>query len=134
VNPDYASGEHHVAFSDGYPILLIGQGSLDELNGRLAQPVPMNRFRPNLVITGIPPHAEDGFRRIRVGDAELAIVKPCERCTVTTVDQQSSVGSKEPLKTLAGYRSQAGKVMFGQNCVYARPGTIRLGDPVEVVD
>jgi len=107
-----------VSFADGYPVLLVTQASLDELNRRLAEPVPMARFRPNVVVGGPgAPHAEDRWRRIRVGGVHLAGVKRCARCTVTTVDPATGVRGVEPLRTLAGYRAAGGKVWFGQNLV-----------------
>jgi len=133
VDPKYARGEgDRVAFVDGYPCLLISQAALDELNRRLARPLPMERFRPNIVVAGTEPHAEDGWRRIRVGDVAFDVVKPCARCVVTTVDQRSAIPGDEPLRTLATYRKVGGKVMFGQNLIHEGPGTIRLGDQVQV--
>lgn len=129
-------------FADGFPILVISQESLDLLNQKLVAvgqaPVPMNRFRPNIVIEGWTPHGEDQAPRIRIGDAlELALVKPCGRCTVPTVDQSTGVSGVEPLKTLATYRKgpEGGAVLFGQNAyaVRGQGATIRLGDPVEII-
>ncbi len=135
VDPKYARRTtDRVAFVDGYPCLLISQGSLDGLNRRLAQPVPMNRFRPNLVIAGTEPHAEDGWRRIRVGEAILHLVKPCGRCTVTTVDQASGQPGEEPLRTLSTYRKVGSKVNFGQNCIHEAPARVAVGDVVEVLE
>jgi uncharacterized protein len=134
VNPAYAPpGDHRVAFADGYPILLISQASLDDLNTRLPEPVPMERFRPNLVVTGCEPYAEDAVTQLRIGEVTMHVVKPCERCKVTTIDPRTAAVGKEPLKTLSSYRRQGGKVLFGQNCVHAQLGTIRVGDPVEVI-
>ncbi len=133
VDPRYARrATDRVAFVDAYPCLLIGQASLDLLNERLPAPVPMNRFRPNLVVGGTAPHAEDGWRRIRVGDVVLDVVKPCARCTVPTVDQRTAVASAEPLRTLATYRKVGSKVFFGQNLIHQSPGTVRVGQEVEV--
>jgi uncharacterized protein len=134
VDARYAGGGERIAFSDGFPILLISQESLDELNRRLAEPLPMNRFRPNLVVRGAgEPHAEDGWRRLRIGRTEFAVVKPCPRCVATTIEQGTGARGKEPLRTLAGYRSVDGKVYFGQNLIHGGPGRIRLGERVEVV-
>ena len=133
VDPRYARrATDRVAFVDGYPCLLLSQASLDLLNARLATPVPMNRFRPNLVVGGTAPHAEDGWRRIRVGDVAFDVVKPCARCVVTTVDQQSGMPTSEPLRTLATYRTVGHKVLFGQNLLHDSPGTLRVGQHVEV--
>lgn len=133
VDPTYAPPSHQVSFADGFPFLIISQGSLDDLNGRLAQPLPMNRFRPNLVVAGSAPFAEDGWRRIRVGSVELDVVKPCARCVVTTTDQLTAKRGVEPLRTLATYRQIDGKVMFGQNALHDGPGRLAQGDQVTVI-
>lgn len=134
VNPDYAFGEGIVSFADGYPLLLIGEASLADLNARLADPVPMNRFRPNLVIAGAAPYAEDDWAQVRVGEVLFHVAKPCARCAMTTVEQATGqMTGPEPLQTLAGYRREQGKVMFGQNLIPDRPGVVRVGDTVEVV-
>jgi uncharacterized protein len=126
----------HVSFADGYPFLLIGEGSLAELNSRLASPVPMNRFRPNLVVSGSDAFAEDEWRRIGIGDTIFHVVKPCARCVLTTVDQATGVkDGKEPLKTLASFRTVDGKVLFGQNLIAENPGSVvRVGDEIEVLE
>jgi uncharacterized protein YcbX len=135
VNPERAPFEAHTSFTDGYPFLLISQASLDGLNARLAEPVPMERFRPNLVVAGTEPHAEDGWRRIRIGALELVLVKPCDRCAVTTVDPESGVRrGPEPLRTLATYRQRDNAVFFGQNAVHLAPGQLSTGAPVEIVE
>jgi uncharacterized protein YcbX len=134
VDPRYARrATDRVAFVDGYPCLLISQGSLDGLNVRLAEPVPMDRFRPNLVVGGTEPHAEDGWRRIRVGTAMFDVVKPCGRCAVTTVDQDRALPGDEPLRTLATYRKVGSKVLFGQNLIHEGPARLAVGDKVEVL-
>jgi uncharacterized protein YcbX len=135
VNPDYFAGEAHTAFSDGYPLLLISRASLEDLNARLAEPLPMNRFRPNLVVGGCAPYAEDGWKRIRIGDREMAVVKPCDRCIVTTTDQSTGRRSgSEPLRTLATYRAGERGVLFGQNLVHLGRGPIAVGARVEVLE
>lgn len=135
VDPAYGAPGDETAFSDGFPVLLLGQGSLDELNRRLSHALPMRRFRPNLVVAGAAPHAEDGWRRIRVGPVTLRLVKPCSRCAITTVDPDLGVrDGTEPLQTLATYRRRDGKVYFGQNVIPAGAGEIRVGDAVEVLD
>jgi uncharacterized protein YcbX len=135
VDSRYARFESHTAFSDGYPVLLMTEASLADLNGRLERPVPMNRFRPNLVIDGAEPYAEDGWRQLRIGGAALLdVVKPCKRCVVTTIDQVTAQSSPEPLKTLASYRSVDHRVLLGQNCIHHGPDSIRVDDQVEVLD
>ncbi|MDO9303389.1 MAG: MOSC N-terminal beta barrel domain-containing protein, partial [Anaerolineales bacterium] len=115
LNSDYAvSDEDHTGFADGYPILIISEESLSDLNSRLdaSRPLPMNRFRPNMVVQNCEPFAEDDWKRIRVGGIEMALVKPCARCVVTTTDQDTLEKNKEPLKTLSAYRKQEGGAMF----------------------
>ena len=133
VDPSYAPDGGRTGFADGFPFLVIGQASLADLNARLAAPLPMNRFRPNLVVTGSAPFAEDDWRYIKVGGIPMQVVKPCSRCVVTTTDQATGRReSDEPLRTLASFRRQDGKVMFGQNVVHYGSGSLRLGDAVTV--
>ncbi len=127
-------GGGEVAFADGYPLLLISEESLDDLNGRLAEPLPMNRFRPNLVVRGLGPFGEDSVRLLRVGHTVVELVKPCARCVLTTVDQQTAAKGHEPLKTLATYRNIDGGILFGQNGIPRTMGTLRVGDPIEILE
>jgi hypothetical protein len=134
LNPQYAvSEDDHTGFADGYPILIISEESLAELNARLETPLPMNRFRPNLVVRGCDPFAEDTWKQIRIGKVEMAIVKPCPRCVVTTIDKETLVTSKEPLKTLNTFRKQVGGAMFGQNVIPLNEGRLNVGMTVEVL-
>jgi uncharacterized protein len=133
VDPAYGGTEDRVGLADGFPFLLVSEASLDDLNARLEHPLPVNRFRPNLVVGGCEPFAEDGWRLIRIGEITLRVVKPCARCTITTVDQRTAATSKEPLRTLARFRRAGNKVLFGQNLAHDHTGTLRTGDPVEVV-
>lgn len=130
VNPKYAVHSESVSFADGMPYLLIGQESLNDLNSRLESPVPMNRFRPNIVFSGGSPYLEDSLRKIKIGELEFEIVKPCARCVMTTVDQATGEKGKEPLKTLSSYRAIHGKVYFGQNVVALQSGTVKVGDVI----
>jgi len=138
VSPFYAvrKFKDEVSFADAYPFLLIGQGSLDDLNSRLAEPVPMNRFRPNFVVEGAEPFAEDKWKKIRIGSTVFHLVKPCARCVMTTVDQVAGVKTgPDPLKTLASYRNRKGKVLFGQNLIAEKAGgVVKVGDKVEVIE
>ena len=131
MDPRYALQEESVSFADGMPYVMIGQASLDELNGRLADPVGMDRFRPNLVFSGGEAYAEDQFKQLRIGEVEFQVVKPCARCVMITVDQEKGTKGKEPLATLATYRSQGSKVYFGQNAVALAPGMVRVGDLIQ---
>jgi uncharacterized protein YcbX len=132
TDPAYAVG-HRVSFADGFGFLLISEASLVELNRRLETPLPMNRFRPNLVVSGAEPFAEDGWRELRLGALELTVVKPCARCVTTTTDQETAERGVEPLRTLATFRKRNGKVMFGQNLVHRGRGRLAVGTPVHVV-
>jgi len=138
VSPHYAVRKFRdtVSFADGYPFLLIGQSSLDDLNSRLADPVAMDRFRPNLVVDDAEPFEEDRWKKIRIGTTIFHLVKPCPRCVVTTIDQATGIAlGPEPLKTLSKYRNTNGKVMFGQNLIADQPGgTVRVGDKVEILE
>ena len=127
TNPDYAKNKI-VSFADGYPFLILGEESLNELNNRLTVPLPMNRFRPNLVFNGGNAFDEDNWNAVRIGSAKFTVVKPCSRCSVTTVNQETSERGKEPLTTLAQFRSNDGEVLFGQNMVCEKTGIINLGD------
>jgi hypothetical protein len=134
VDKRYAANEEITSLSDGYPVLLIGQASLDDLNRRLALPLPMNRFRPNIVFSGGEAFEEDTMAHFRIGGIDFYSVKPCARCVMTTIDQETAIGAKEPLKTLAGYRNANNKIYFGQNILYRGSGEVRVGDRVEVMD
>jgi len=161
VSEQFDRGSDIVSFADGYPLLLIGEGSLAEVNERLHDkyrseeygeklPLPMNRFRPNLVVRGSDPFAEDRWSKIRVGEVIFRVVKPCGRCVMTTVDQaRGEFDGKEPLKTMASFRMakdvfpntfeelghNANAVLFGENLIPENPGTtISIGDEVEVLE
>ncbi|MCU7959732.1 MAG: MOSC domain-containing protein [gamma proteobacterium symbiont of Bathyaustriella thionipta] len=134
VDPQYAQPHDEVGFADGFPLLLIGQGSLDELNSRLSSPVEMRRFRPNLVVSGAPAHAEDHWSGISLGDTHFRVVKPCSRCVIPSVDPDTGVRGSEPLKTLASYRRWDNKIWFGQNLIADGAGEVRLGQKVVVTE
>ncbi len=139
ANPRWAGADAPVGFADAYPVLIALTGSLDALNGQLASPVTMNRFRPNIVIEGGAPWADDSWQRIRIGELEMTLVKPCVRCLVTTLDPHTGAKlGKEPLATLGKIRRSAvpdiNGVLFGTNAVPQRSGTVRMGDAVEVLE
>lgn len=121
------------SFSDAYPFLIIGQASLDDLNNRLTEPLPMNRFRPNIVYSGGLPYQEDAMHTFNIGDITFHGVKLCARCIMTTIDQQTAIKYKEPLKTMARYRFKNNKIMFGQNLVHEGLGEIKIGDELHVL-
>jgi uncharacterized protein len=128
VDKKYAADNEITSFSDGYPTLLISQASLDDLNQRMPVPVPMDRFRPNIVITGAAPYAEDALSNFYINNLRFAGVKLCARCVLTTINQATGEMGKDPLKTLAGYRTRNNKVLFGQNLLHYGTGSIRVGD------
>jgi len=126
-------GKVRTGFADAYPALVISTASLADLNGRLFEPLPMNRFRPNLVVEGVPAYAEDAWQRARIGEVALLGRKTCLRCAITTTDQETGERGVEPLRTLATYRRVAGgEVAFGMNLGFESSGTLRVGDPVRV--
>lgn len=140
-NPEFARPDDLVSFADGYPLLLTTKASLDALNDLIAEgdrgdegPLPMTRFRPNLVVDGETAWAEDGWRLVRIGDAVFRAVKGCDRCVITTTDPDDASRGKEPLRTLARHRRFDGAAWFGMNLVPDNPGAVvRVGDDVEIL-
>lgn len=130
VDPQYKVNDEHVGLADAYPFLIIGQSSLDDLNARLAEAVPMNRFRPNLVFTGGEPYEEETWRNFKVGSNYFVGVKPCSRCVLTTINQDTAEKGKEPLLTLSQYRKAGNKILFGQNLVAVNHTEIHEGDEI----
>ncbi|WP_063780920.1 MOSC domain-containing protein [Nonomuraea sp. SBT364] len=144
VNPAYGRPEDRVSLADAYPLLLTTTASLEQLNtwvtgtaADLGEPEPaplsMRRFRPSVVVEGAEPFAEDGWKRIRIGEVEFRGVKLCDRCVLTTVDPDTWTKGKEPIRTLARHRKWDGKTWFGLNLIPDGAGTIRRGDPVTVL-
>lgn len=142
VSPYYAVKKYkdEVGFADGYPVLLIGESSLEDLNSKLENPIPMNRFRPNLVVKNSEAFAEDNWKRIKIGEIVFHLVKPCARCVMTTINQETGVSDgKEPLKTLSTYRlvkrGGKSKINFGQNLIAENAGAkIKIGEKVEILE
>ena len=144
TNPAYSRDGDRVSFADGYPLLLTSEESLDAVNGWIAEgprpaegPIPMRRFRPNVVVSGAPAWAEDGWRRLRIGPVAFRAVKGCDRCVFTTIDPDTAVKGHEPLFALARHRRWDGKIWFGVNLIPDSPAPgalIRPGDPVEILD
>ncbi|MFG2640570.1 MOSC domain-containing protein [Streptomyces sp. NPDC048370] len=141
IDPQYALPGETVSFADAYPLLVTSASSLDALNALIAQgdhahegPLPMNRFRPNVVVEGTAPWAEDGWTRLTIGEVTFRVARACGRCVVTTTDQSTAARGKEPLRTLARHRKQGTRLIFGQNLVPEHPGTIRVGDEVKILD
>jgi uncharacterized protein len=133
VNPKYSPQKTIVSFADAFPFLLISQASLNDLNARLDEPVPMNRFRPNLVLEGCGAYEEDTWKALHIGSVGFRVAKPCSRCTVPTVNQDTAARAAEPIRTLSSYRTIDGKVCFGQNLTHDSQGILTLGDEVHVI-
>jgi len=131
VDSIYAENGDQTSFADGFAFLLISEASLDDLNSRLEDPLPMNRFRPNFVVRGCDAYAEDGWERLHIGGIPFRVAEACPRCAITTTDQETAERGKEPLRTLATYRKFDGEVHFGRNLIHDALGTVRLGDAVE---
>lgn len=141
IDPAYARPGETVSFADGYPLLLTTVSSLDALNSLIAQgdhadegPLPMNRFRPNAVVSGTAPWAEDDWSRIAIGDVTFRVAKKSGRCVVTTTDQATAQRGKEPLRTLARHRRFGDQLCFGTNLVPETTGTVQVGDPLTVLE
>lgn len=132
VESGHRNAEDHVRLQDAFPFLIIGQASLDELNRRLATPVPMDRFRPNFVFTGGDPHEEDTWREFSVGSLPFLAAKPCARCTIPGIDQKTALRQKEPLATLSKYRQREHKIKFGMNVIGPGYGEVSVGDEIRV--
>jgi uncharacterized protein len=141
VDPEYAVDTDRVSLADGYPLLLTNSASLAAVNDWVAEesphewPLPMTRFRPSVVVEGAPAWAEDGWLggRLRIGGVTFRAPKPCDRCVVTTTDQESGARGREPLRTLGRHRNIGRKLLFGLNLIPDGTGEIRVGDEVEVV-
>ena len=134
VEPGYEVGHNLAAFTS-FHYHLLGEGSLEDLNQRLKTPVPLEQFRPNLVVAGTPAFAEDSWRVIRINQQVFSVVKPCDRCAITTVDPVRGVMTgKEPMTTLARYRTFQKKVLFGQYLLSKEAGMLQVGDQVEVLE
>lgn len=129
VDPAFAPPDARVGFADGFPFLLASTDSLGELARRGAD-VPMSRFRPNIVVSGAEPFAEDTWKTVRIGEVTFAVCKPCGRCAITTTDQLTAEVGREPLQTLATFRRTGREVRFGQNLVQQGRGKVRVGDGV----
>ena len=133
VDGRYAINKEIVSFADGYPMLLIGQSSLDDLNSRLDEKLTIQRFRPNIVFTGGEPFEEDGLEAFKINDIIFYGVKLCARCVITTINPNTATKGKEPLRTLATYRMNNNNIYFGQNLLHKGEGQLQVGDAIEVI-
>ncbi|OJV13442.1 MAG: MOSC domain-containing protein [Dyadobacter sp. 50-39] len=134
ADPRYAKHDENVSFADGFPYLVISQASLDDLNSRLAEPIEMRRFRPNFVISGTEPFAEDEWKHVTIGNLRFEFVKPCARCVLTTINPETSEKGAEPLKTLATYRRSGNKILFGQHVTARDAGEVKVGDQITILE
>jgi uncharacterized protein YcbX len=134
VNPKYGQAGDIVGFADAYPLLLATTASLADLNARMERPLPMDRFRPNVVVDGCTAWAEDAWTRVQIGDLPVRVVKPCARCVVTTIDQRTAERGVEPLRALAAYRSRDNDILFAVNAVPDADGDVAVGDRVTMLE
>jgi uncharacterized protein len=134
VDSRYASNKEITSFSDAYPFMVIGQSSLDDLNNKLEEELPINRFRPSIVFTGGAPFEEDRLAHFTINQINFYGVKLCARCVVTTINQDEAIKGKEPLHTLSAYRKWNNKIYFGQNLVHSGKGTISVGDSINMIE
>ena len=130
IDPDYVKEDSHVSLADGYPYLIIGENALRDLNGRVGQDLSLKRFRPNFVFDGGAPYEEDEWQHFEIGTVRFLGVKPCGRCSIPTVDPETGIKGDEPLRTLATYRKNNGKIYFGQNVIALNNGEINEGDEI----
>jgi Uncharacterized Fe-S protein len=133
VDNQYATNNEITGFSDSFPFLIIGQASLDDLNSKLAEALPINRFRPNIVFTGGTAYQEDFMEHFIINDINFYGVKLCARCVIPTINQVDASRSKEPLKTLATYRQRDNNIYFGQNLLAKGNGTVSVGDQLSII-
>jgi uncharacterized protein YcbX len=134
INPNHIVNNEQVSFADGYPLLIIGEGSVRELQSKLKEPISFDRFRPNLVVSSVIAHEEDTWQHFTINQLTYRGIKPCKRCSVITINQQSAKTSAEPLKTLATYRQFDHHILFGLNVAPPVKGTVSVGDTIEVTD
>lgn len=132
TDPRYSPADSLTSFSDAYPFMIMGQASLDDLNNRLETPIPINRFRPGIVFTGGRPYQEDLMDRFTINDIVFNGVKLCARCNIPTIDQNTASKGKEPLKTLATYRSKSNNIYLGQNLIHSGLGMLTVGDQLHI--
>ena len=132
THPDFTSPGDHVGFADAFPVLVAGTASLEDLNSRLDALIPMNRFRPNIVVEGAAPYAEDEWAGFALNSVRYRRAKRCGRCRVTTTDQETAVVGVEPLRTLATYRKEGNNVVFGTYYVPESVGSVGVGQELEL--
>lgn len=134
VDPDYGSPGDVVSFADGFPFLLINEASLSMLGEDAGQPLDMRRFRPNIVVSGADPFAEDEWRRLRIGDVEFDVVKPCSRCVIPSINPATGEREADIMQVMKRYRRDDGVVYFGQNLIHRGTGSVAVGAGVTVLE
>jgi len=134
INQKYNTEQQSMGFQDSSPVLITFQESLDDLNGRMQIPVPMHRFRPNLIISGLDPYQEDDISRLQINGVVFKIFKSCSRCIFTTIDQETGQNGAEPLKTLSSYRQKGNDILFGASAYPENDGIIDLNSEVKVLN
>lgn len=132
VDPKFATPDDQTAFSDGFPFLVISENSLNALNQAMQQPLEMQRFRPNLVVTDCAAYAEDSWRHITINNIGFRLPKPCSRCSIPTIDPATAISGKEPLTTLNRLRKWQNKVYFGQNALHDSRGHLSIGSKIQI--
>lgn len=134
INPKYVVQNERVGFADGYPVMIIGEASMQLLQSKVSEPIPVDRFRPNIVFSSNVAHEEDFWQYFTINTALFRGIKPCKRCLVTTINQQNAISGAEPLKTLSTYRKVDNHILFGQNVAAPVTGTVSIGDEISVID
>lgn len=133
IDPDYAKAQEVVSFSDGFPLLIVAASNIDLLNSKLDMPVNMDRFRPNIVIDGLPPHGEDQIESIIINDIQIDLVKPCSRCSIPSIHQTSGIKRPDILRALLPYRQIGKKIYFGMNGIHKKCGLINTSDKIQII-
>ena len=133
VDNNFARNQELLAFADGFPLLICSQASLDDFNNKLGYKISMNRFRPNIVISGNQAYAEDHWHTIAINGIEFSLVKPCSRCIIPSINPQTGVKEMAVNDALQAHRRRGQDTFFGQNALYNKLGTIQIGDEVKIV-
>ncbi len=134
VNQDFAQTGDAVSFADGFPLLLIGEASLQAFNSHLDQPIAMQRFRPNIVVSGASAYAEDSWCQLRIGSVDCRVVKPCARCVIPSINPATAQQEPQVARALARHRRGHGGVYFGQNLIHQANGNISTGDTIDLLE
>lgn len=134
TDPGFSSEGDTVSFADGFPLLLISEASLSELSDRIGREVEMNRFRPNIVVSGCDAFAEDLWGVVQIGGVEYTVAKPCARCSMPTIDQETGKVDRDVMTTLASFRRKPdGQIYLGQNLISRGDGVVNIGDELQVL-